>query len=169
MTDHSTTSPNFGLSEEEAQELGEDNATRIRALRVLLILAQTLRSRLDRLYRADGLTTQQAALLSIVRELGNPPLGRVAQVMGTSHQNTKQLVTALERKGFLEYRPDPHDARMRRLHTTPQNEAYWKGRDPDDFTQVLPWFDSLDAEEAKTLLELSSRLYLHLRQEEGSR
>jgi DNA-binding MarR family transcriptional regulator len=168
MNRPNATKPTFGLSEEEAQEMGEDNATRIRTLRAVLLLAQILRTRLDNLYRADGLTTQQATLLSIVRSRGTPTLGQVAETMGTSHQNVKQLVIALERKGFLEYIPDPHDARIRRLHTTAQNEQYWKDRDPDDFSKVLPWFDNLNPNEAETLLELVGRLYGNLREEPPS-
>lgn len=70
----------------------------------------------DRL-RADGLTTQQAALLTAVRSLGTPALTEAAAALGTTHQNTAQLVAALERKGMLRTEPDPADKRRRLVPT----------------------------------------------------
>src|SRR6266508_3990415 len=47
----------------------------VRAFRTVLLLAQTLRYLMDDRLRADGLTTQQAALLTVVAGLGRPSLG----------------------------------------------------------------------------------------------
>jgi DNA-binding MarR family transcriptional regulator len=38
-----------------------------------------------------------------------PTLRQLAEVMGTSHQNCKQLLIKLEKKGFVALTPDPTD------------------------------------------------------------
>jgi hypothetical protein len=64
----------LGLDEAEAARLGPDHATRIRTFRLIVLLAQELRTLMDQLLRDDGLTTQQAALITVVEALGAPSL-----------------------------------------------------------------------------------------------
>ena len=130
----------------------------MRSFRLILMIAQQLRYLTDHMYRADGLTTQQAALLSVVRARGKPSLSEAAAGLLTSHQNAKQLVNSLVAKGFLKVIPDREDARVKRLQTTPKNERHWAARDPDDFERVAEWFAELSAEEVKLLAGLLTKL-----------
>ncbi|WP_084700065.1 MarR family winged helix-turn-helix transcriptional regulator [Cryptosporangium arvum] len=130
----------------------------VQAFRMVLLAAQRLRYLMDARLRPDGVTTQQAALLTVVTALGNPTLGEASAALATTHQNTAQLVASLERKGWLVSEPDPADKRRRRLTTTEKNAAYWAGRDPDDHAAVTEWFSMLTDEEVKTLAGLTSRL-----------
>ena len=147
-----------GLSAEHAALIGAERAAQVRSFRLLLLIAQQLRYLTDRLYRADGLTTQQAALLSIARQLGKPSLSELAKAMLTSHQNVKQLVNALVAKGFVRLAADRQDARIKRMSITPKCERYWAARDPDDFTHVATWFAGLTAAEAQQLHTLLAKL-----------
>ena len=135
----------------------------VRAFRAVLLLAQRLRYLMDDRLRADGLTTQQAALLTVVIALDSPPLGAAAAALGTTHQNAAQLVAALERKGLLTIEPDPADRRRKRLVATAANARYWRGRDADDEAAVASWFDALSAAALETL----GRLLLKARGEGG--
>jgi DNA-binding MarR family transcriptional regulator len=148
----------LGLREDEAASLGGDGATRIRTFRLLVVLAQELRTLMDHRLRPDGLTTQQAALITIVEALGAPSLSGAASALGTTHQNVKQLVAALERKGFLRIVPDRVDGRVRRLVTTARSREYWRRRSGSDQVLVLEWFADLSEEEARTLFHLLLRL-----------
>jgi DNA-binding MarR family transcriptional regulator len=130
----------------------------VRAFRVLLLLGQRLRYLMDDRLRADGLTTQQAALLTAVAALGTPSLKQAADVIGTTHQNAAQLVAALERKGFLRVEQDPDDRRRRRLVLTETNARYWQGRDTGDFAAVGEWFAGLEPAELSTLVALAERV-----------
>jgi DNA-binding MarR family transcriptional regulator len=123
----------------------------VRAFRAVLLLAQRLRYLMDDRLRPDGLTTQQAALLTAVIALGSPPLGAAAAALGTTHQNAAQLVAALERKGLLTVEPDPADRRRKRLVATAANARYWRGRDADDEAAVASWFEALAPAELDTL------------------
>jgi DNA-binding MarR family transcriptional regulator len=148
----------LGLDEDEAARLGPDHATRIRTFRLILLLAQELRTLMDQRLRADGLTTQQAALITAVEAIGAPSLSQAAAALGSTHQNAKQIATALERKGFLRIDPDDGDRRVRRLVTTAKSRAYWKRRSPSDYEHVLTWFSDLSEQEATTLFELLLRV-----------
>jgi DNA-binding MarR family transcriptional regulator len=147
-----------GLSEVQAAALGPRKAAQVRSFRLIVFVAQQLRYLTDQLYRADGLTTQQATLLTVVRSMGKPSLSEVAGVMFTSHQNAKQLVTALVNKGLLRYVADTDDARVRRLLTTAKNERHWAKRNSDDFEHVGEWLDALSSEEATQLYALLLKL-----------
>jgi DNA-binding MarR family transcriptional regulator len=148
----------LGLSDEDAARLGEDGAVRVRTFRLIVIVAQELRTLMDQLLRADGLTTQQAAMITVVDLLGAPSLSQAATALGTTHQNARQLADALERKGFLHISTDGADARVRRLSTTAKSESYWRHRSAADQQQVLDWFGDLTPAEATTLFELLAKL-----------
>ncbi|HET6729676.1 MAG TPA: MarR family winged helix-turn-helix transcriptional regulator [Jiangellaceae bacterium] len=141
---------------------GSELALPVRAFRTVLVLAQRLRYLMDERMRADGLTTQQAALLTVVIALGRPSLTEAAAALGTTHQNVAQLVSALERKDFLRVEPDPADRRRRLLVTTEANDTYWRSRDESDLDAVREWFSALSTAEIATLCELADRLLAHL-------
>jgi DNA-binding MarR family transcriptional regulator len=148
----------LGLSGEDAARLGEDGAVRVRTFRLIVLVAQELRTLMDQLLRADGLTTQQAALITVVDLLGTPSLSQAADALGTTHQNARQLADALERKGFLRISIDQADARVRRLSTTAKSSGYWRGRSAADQQQVLDWFGDLTPAEAQTLFDLLAKV-----------
>lgn len=154
----------MGLDEQVAAAIGPERAAQVRSFRLILFVAQQLRYLTDQLYRSDGLTTQQATLLSVVRALGRPSLSEVSDAMLTSHQNAKQLVNALVTKGFLRIVTDKQDARVRRLVTTPKNERHWASRDPHDFEHVGEWFGALSPAEIQELLRLLLGLNKSLKQ-----
>ena len=146
------------LSDADAAALGEERAAQVRSFRLLIRIAQHLRYLTDRLYRVDGLTTQQATLLSIVRARGKPSLSELAGVMFSTHQNVKQVVNALVSKGFLRLVDDEKDARVRRVVTTPKNERHWAKRNPQDFERVAEWLSALSSAEVKELYRLLAKL-----------
>jgi len=148
----------MGLTPDDEARLGPDRATRIRTFRLVLSLAQRMRNLMDARLREDGLTTQQAALITIVDAMGEPSLSEVAREFGTTHQNARQVADSLERKGFLRIVADPRDARVRRLHTTERSHAYWRQRSAADQDHVAEWFDDLTPEEVATLFALLDRV-----------
>jgi DNA-binding MarR family transcriptional regulator len=148
----------LGLSDAEAANIGPERAAQVCVFRLILYIAQELRYLTDQLYREEGLTTQQATLLTAVRTLGAPSLSEVANALLTSHQNVKQLVAALANKGFLRLTVDREDARVRRVVTTAKNERYWKNRDPEDFKHVAAWFAGLNESETAKLVTLLAKL-----------
>lgn len=144
----------FDLDPQSAQPLDPG----VRAFRLALLLGQRLRHLMDERLRVDGLTTQQAALITAVTMLGGPSLTKVANCLGTTHQNAAQLVAALERKGFLRVEPDPTDRRRKRLIATDTNTEYWRGRDAGDHEAVGQWFAGLEPDELETFVRLAVKV-----------
>ena len=148
----------LGLPEEDAARLGEDGAVRVRTFRLIILVAQELRTLMDTLLRTAGGPPQQAAMITVVDLLGTPSLSQAATAFGTTHQNARQLADALERKGFLQISTDDADARVRRLSTTAKSTSYWRDRSAADQQQVLDWFGDLTPAEAQTLFELLAKV-----------
>jgi DNA-binding MarR family transcriptional regulator len=161
--------PTFELDPAEAAALGPDGVARIALFRLVLGLAQGLRTLMDDVLAPDGLTTQQAALITVVELLGTPSLSVAADALATSHQNVRQLADALERKGFLEVVPDGADRRVRRLVTTPKCRAYWAQRNPADYERVFGWFAELSADEVQEVVERLGRVHGTVREELAAR
>lgn len=78
-----------------------------------------------------------------------PTVQELAQVMGSSHQNVKQILNKLEQKGFLKVEPDAEDRRKLRISLTEYaaltGEKY-RAKE-DEFMAKL--FDGVEEEEAK--------------------
>lgn len=139
--------------------LAPEPAARVLLFRQLQAAAGMLRQRLDKALSADGITTQQAALLQFIEAQPAPPtLGQVAQGLGMSHQNAKQIASALARKGFLTIEVDAADRRARRLTLTAQHHQFWQARNPQDFSQLQGWTAALDAGEVHTMNTLLAEL-----------
>lgn len=64
-------------------------------------------------------------VLGIMKDY-NPTLNELSQAVGTSHQNTKQLILKLEQKGFVIIYKDEKDARRLRIKATPKCEEFSK-------------------------------------------
>lgn len=69
----------------------------------------------------EEITAKQWFLLAMLDVFGQeaPTIGQLAQEMGSSHQNVKQLVEKLVRKGYLSLQRDASDRRKTRIYTTP--------------------------------------------------
>ncbi|MEI8407497.1 MULTISPECIES: MarR family winged helix-turn-helix transcriptional regulator [unclassified Kribbella] len=141
---------------------GSELAPSVRAFRTTLMLAQKLRYAMDERLRADGLTTQQAALITVVTAMGKPSLAEAAAALGSTHQNVAQIVAALVRKDLLQVEPDPADRRRKLLSATNHSTAYWRERDAGDFAAVADWFADLSPAEIETFCDLSGRVIARL-------
>lgn len=136
---------------------------RVELFRALLALGMRMRSAMDRRLAPSGLTTQQAAVLTIAEGFPSPPtLGEVSRLLGTSHQNTRQICDALERKGLLEIRVDEHDRRARRLVPTAAVAEVFADRDADDRAAVRRWTRALEDDEAALVVDLLGRVLVDL-------
>lgn len=141
-----------------------DLAERVRAFRLLVLGGSLLRQRLDRELASTGVTVQQGALLQwIEAQPAAPTISAVAEALGMTHQNVKQIVVALERKGFVEIQVDAADRRARRLVLTAKHKRFWKRRNPEDFSAVAAWTASWSDAEVAQAVELLRRLCRDLR------
>lgn len=143
---------------------GETLTPAVQSFRLVITLAQELRTLMDQRLQASELTTQQSALLTVIEIKGSSPtMTEAARLLGMSHQNVKQLAVALERKGFLDIVPDEKDARSKRMQTTKKHRKFWAKRNPEDHACVAEWLAGLDAQEQTTLVNLLAKALVSAR------
>ena len=97
-------------------------------------------------------------ILGIMRDY-SPTLTELADTVGSSHQNVKQLVLKLEQKGFVDIAKDSVDARRLRIKLTAQSETFFQEyhQKNSDFMNRL--FGSFDPEK----LEITKEVLLSMR------
>lgn len=70
----------------------------------------------------NEISTKQWFVMLVLRIMNgySPTLGELAEAVGSSHQNVKQLVLKMEQKGYVEISKDAEDARRLRIKMTPK-------------------------------------------------
>ena len=105
------------------------------------------------------LSWKQVFFLNCVTLFGEPPsIKDVADVVGCSHQNAKQILLKLEKGGFVTMEQDETDRRRQRIRVTHKAEAFRKEFDEPSRHVMERIFAGVDAEE----LEMTIRVITHL-------
>lgn len=127
----------------------------------VFLLANKLQAIGDHYLGRDGMTTKQWFLTVVISQFGGkaPTLTEVAELMGTSRQNVKQLAIKLEENEFLRIIKDEEDARAVRLVLTEKSHRYWEGRQDKDDQFVKHLFAELGEEELGTMLHCFQKLF----------
>lgn len=127
---------------------------------MLFLLANRLQVIGDRYMSMDGITTKQWFLTVIISQFGDhpPTLSEVADIMGSSRQNVKQLALKLEEKEFLRIERDEQDARALRLKLTEKCNKFWEKREAKDSQFIRDIFGNLSLEELDKMAEGSNKL-----------
>lgn len=125
------------------------------------ILANQLQVICDRMFNGYGLTTKQWLLTVVIEKFGDTPptLNEVSEVMGSSHQNVKQIALKLQEKEFLRIEKDTEDNRAIRLKLTEKSDAFWQNRQSEDERFVTNLFADLSTEEVEIMLRGINKLY----------
>ena len=127
----------------------------------IFVLANRLQAIGDRRLGEYGLTAKQWLLTAVIGKFGdNPPtLNEVAETMGSSHQNVKQIALKLQEKDFLRIEKDERDSRALRLKLTEQSDRFWKNRQAEDERFVRDLFKNLSGEEIEAMFHGLNQLY----------
>lgn len=127
----------------------------------IFLLANRLQVIGDQYLGRDEITTKQWFLNVMISQFGdNPPtLSEVAELMGSSRQNVKQLALKLEEKGFLNIQKDNQDARALRLKLTDKSREFWDKRQEQDDEYIEGLFKDLSPEEIDVLCRCFGKLF----------
>jgi len=112
----------------------------------------------------DEITCKQFFLMACMNLFQGeaPTVQDLAQVMGSSHQNVKQILNKLVKKGFVRVEPDEEDRRKLRISLTEYaaltGEKYRLKE--EEFMKGL--FDGVEAKEAKQAFLTLSKLEVNL-------
>lgn len=126
----------------------------------LFLLANKLQVKGDKLFEEDGMTLRQWFLTVMILQFKDrsPTLGEVSLLMGTSHQNTKQIAKKLAEKEFLKFVKDDDDGRITRLQLTEKSHDYWARREGDGDIFIDKLFKDLTDGEVKTMISGMTKL-----------
>jgi DNA-binding MarR family transcriptional regulator len=119
----------------------------------LFLFANKLQVIGDNHLESEDMTIKQWFLTVIISQFGsNPPtLSDVAQLMGSSRQNVKQLALKLQEKDFLNIEKDDQDARATRLKLTQKCQDFWEKRKDKDNKFLMDLFQDFDMEELTSI------------------
>lgn len=127
----------------------------------IFLIANKLQVLGDQYLGRAGITTKQWLLTAMVSQFQNnpPTLSEVAELMGSSRQNVKQLALKLEKKGFLNMQKDEQDARALRLKLTEKSREFWEQRQKQDEQYIEEFFEGLSSEEINAIFKGFGKLF----------
>ncbi len=112
---------------------------------MIFLLALRWQNLGDQELASIGVTTKQwLLLLTLHLFFKEPPtLNQLAESMGSSRQNVKQLAINLQKSGYLEIIPDARDKRILRFRLTQKNTAVWESRVDQDEAYIASLFGDI--------------------------
>lgn len=116
---------------------------------MMFLLAQRWQNLGDQELASIGVTTKQWLLLVTLHVFfKNPPtLNQLAEAMGSSRQNVKQLASNLQKSGFLEIFKDTGDKRILRFRLTQKNADVWGSRAEQDEAYINSLFEDVSQQD----------------------
>lgn len=128
-----------------------------------------LLSAFDNRYQACGekffkeITWKQFFAIICINLCKEPPtINELAEVMGSSHQNVKQILLKLERKGFIGLYTDNVDKRKQRIQLTNECLDFCEKNDEASREIIAKIFDGVDEKSLmntiQTILKMEKNL-----------
>lgn len=81
-----------------------------------------------------------------------PTLGELSDIMGSSHQNVKQILNKLEDKGFIRFEADATDRRKQRIVLTDTCKAFCSANDKKSENIMARMFADISEGELKNTI-----------------
>ena len=94
-----------------------------------------------------------------------PTLNELSDVMGSSHQNVKQILLKLEKKGFVATVPDEKDRRKQRIYVTDACRDFMERNDNNDRQSqyfIGRIFDGIDGKSLQTTIQTIMKMERNL-------
>ena len=92
----------------------------------------------------------------------NPTVKELAEIMGSSHQNVKQILLKLEKKGFVHITVDESDKRKQRIELTDYCREFCAKNDEMMVNIMRKMFDGVSEEQLqvtiKTIIQIETNL-----------
>lgn len=83
----------------------------------------------------------------------SPTIKELSQIMGSSHQNVKQILLKLEKKGFIEIVIDKNDKRKQRIILTKKCQQFCIDNDKKSQDFMKTMFDHISQEQLMTTIQ----------------
>ena len=93
-----------------------------------------------------------------------PTLRELSEILGSSHQNVKQILIKLERKGFVEFLPDEADRRKQRIVLTRHCREFCDRNDNMSREIMNKLFDGVSEREITSAIQTLMKIESNIRE-----
>ena len=93
----------------------------------------------------------------------SPTINELSEVMASSHQNVKQILLKLEKKGFIEMIPDERDRRKQRIVITKKCNDFCRRNEKEWGIQINKMYEGISEEQLITTIQTISQLERNLK------
>lgn len=102
------------------------------------------------------------AIICINMYNGKPTVKELAEIMGSSHQNVKQILIKLEKKGFVYITTDQTDKRKQRIELTEYCREFCERNNETSINIMKTMFSGISEEQLqatiKTIIQIENNL-----------
>jgi DNA-binding MarR family transcriptional regulator len=96
----------------------------------LAAIRRLMRQPLEAEYAKGNVTVPQKAVMQVVVQTPGVTLKELSQSISLAHSTVSGIVDRLEKRGFIERRPDPGDGRLSRIHPSAPVAEFLRERMP---------------------------------------
>lgn len=93
------------------------------------------------------------AIICISMCKSSPTVKELAEIMGSSHQNVKQILLKLEKKGFVNITVDESDKRKQRIGLTEYCRAFCEENDEMSGNMMKKMFQGISEEQLQVTIQ----------------
>ena len=133
------------------------------AIRSLVEIAAGIHTRVrrwsERRLKSHGMTYPQYGAMSILSPHPGLTQRELAQALQADTTTAMVICDALERRNWLQRRPDPSDRRMNRLHLTTAGQSAYRRAKPEIDAGLAAVAAAISDREARTALASLERIY----------
>ena len=91
-----------------------------------------------------------------------PTIGELSEIVGSSHQNVKQLLLKLEKKDFICFQADEQDKRKQRIHLTEHCREFCEKNDAMSISIMAKMFEGIPEKDITTTIQTIVRIEKNL-------
>ena len=91
-----------------------------------------------------------------------PTIRELSEVLGSSHQNVKQILLKLESKGFVEFREDESDKRKQRIVLTKKCMKFCEKNNEMSMKVMAKMFEGIPEKDLKTTIKTITKIEKNL-------
>ena len=94
---------------------------------------------------------------------GPPTLKELSEILGSSHQNVKQILLKLEKKGFIVFQPDENDKRKQRIVLTDHCREFCERNDVKSAAVMSKMYDGISEDDIATTIRTIIKMEKNLK------
>lgn len=92
-----------------------------------------------------------------------PTINDLAEILGSSHQNVKQILLKLEKKNFIKFQEDSQDKRKQRISITKNSLKFCEKNNATSAQIMQKMFEGIPEKDIKTTIKTIIRLDANLK------